>query len=132
MQHKRMIVLCQGIALSALWVFGLPILQAQETPPAQVEKAVKAKKPKKSDVDNPPANPAPAVTNPAKRAAPAPVQNATSEEIQSAKAAGKVWVNTESGVYHKSGKWFGTTKQGKFMSEQDATKAGYRAAKNEK
>ncbi len=63
---------------------------------------------------------------------PAPVKNASAEDIQSAKSAGKVWVNTESGVYHKSGKWFGTTKQGKFMTEQDAIKAGFRASKNEK
>jgi len=50
-------------------------------------------------------------------------------EIAAAKASGKVWVNTESGVYHKGGKWYGTTKQGKFMTEQDALKAGYRSAK---
>jgi hypothetical protein len=33
-------------------------------------------------------------------------------------------------VYHKNGKYYGNTKQGKFMSESDAQKAGYRAAKN--
>jgi hypothetical protein len=64
--------------------------------------------------------------------APAPVRNATAAETQAAKASGKVWVNTETGVYHKSGQWYGATKQGKFMTEQEATKAGYRAAKNEK
>jgi hypothetical protein len=51
-------------------------------------------------------------------------------EIAAAKAAGKVWVNTETRVYHKSGKWYGATKQGKFMTEDDAIKAGYRAAKS--
>jgi hypothetical protein len=51
-------------------------------------------------------------------------------EIAAAKAAGKVWVNTETGVYHKSGQWYGATKQGKFMTEDEAIKAGYRAAKN--
>ena len=64
--------------------------------------------------------------------APTPVRNATAPETQAAKASGKVWVNTETGVYHKSGQWYGATKQGKFMTEQDAMKAGYRAAKNEK
>src|ERR1700678_3647687 len=29
----------------------------------------------------------------------------TAQEIASAKASGKVWVNTETGVYHKSGRW---------------------------
>jgi DNA uptake protein ComE-like DNA-binding protein len=43
---------------------------------------------------------------------------------------GMVWVNTDSGIYHYEGdRWYGNTKQGKFMSEADAIKAGYRAAK---
>jgi len=43
-----------------------------------------------------------------------------------------VWVNTDSGVYHKPGtRWYGKTKQGKYMSESDAQKAGYRAAAKE-
>jgi len=51
-------------------------------------------------------------------------------DIAAAKASGKVWVNTSTGVYHKdSDRWYGNTKQGKFMTEQDAIKAGYRAAK---
>jgi hypothetical protein len=40
-----------------------------------------------------------------------------------------VWVNTESGVYHTGGKYYGTTKHGKFMSLADAQKAGYKASK---
>jgi len=55
--------------------------------------------------------------------------SASADEIASAKASGKVWVNTDSGVYHKNGQYYGTTKQGKFMNEQDAVKAGYRQAK---
>ena len=40
-----------------------------------------------------------------------------------------VWVNTDSGVYHKPGtRYYGKTKQGKYMTEADAQKAGYRAA----
>jgi hypothetical protein len=43
-----------------------------------------------------------------------------------------VWVNTDSGVYHKEGsRYYGKTKTGKYMSESDAVKAGYRPAKNE-
>ena len=43
---------------------------------------------------------------------------------------GMVWVNTSTGVYHYEGdRWYGNTKQGKFMTEADAIKAGYRAAK---
>jgi hypothetical protein len=53
---------------------------------------------------------------------------ASSPEIAAAKASGKVWVNTESGVYHKSGRWYGKTKAGKFMTESEAKAAGYKAA----
>jgi hypothetical protein len=41
----------------------------------------------------------------------------------------KVWVNTHSGVYHCPGtRWYGATKEGKYMSECEAEKAGYRPA----
>jgi hypothetical protein len=50
-------------------------------------------------------------------------------EIAAAKASGKVWVNTQTGVYHKEGKWYGATKQGKFMTEDEAIKAGFRPSK---
>ncbi len=53
----------------------------------------------------------------------------SASEIASAKSKGLVWVNTDSKVYHKSGRYYGNTKQGKFMTEADAQKAGYKAAK---
>ncbi len=52
----------------------------------------------------------------------------STQEIAAAKASGKVWVNTDSGVYHKSGRWYGKTKAGKFMTEAEAKAAGYKAA----
>jgi hypothetical protein len=60
----------------------------------------------------------------------APAKTVSESEISAAKADGKVWVNTASGVYHKGGEWYGATKQGKFMTEQEAKQAGYRAAKS--
>jgi len=42
---------------------------------------------------------------------------------------GQVWVNTETGVYHREGsRFYGTTRKGKYMTEQDAVQAGYKTA----
>ena len=43
---------------------------------------------------------------------------------------GMVWVNTESGIFFREGdRWYGKTKEGKFMTEADAKKAGYHETK---
>src|SRR5689334_8420399 len=56
----------------------------------------------------------------------------TDKEIADAKVKGMVWVNTSSKVYHKeSSKYYGKTKHGKFMSEDEAKKAGNHEAKSE-
>ena len=57
--------------------------------------------------------------------------SASTEEIAAAKSSGKVWVNLDSGVYHKAGRWYGKTKNGKFMSEDEAKQAGYRESKRQ-
>jgi hypothetical protein len=55
----------------------------------------------------------------------------SASDIAGAKAAGKVWVNLDSGVYHRGGRWYGKTKNGKFMTADEAKKAGYKAAKRD-
>ena len=41
----------------------------------------------------------------------------------------KVWVNTNSGVYHcPSTRWYGNTKQGEYINQAEAQKKGYRPA----
>ncbi len=68
---------------------------------------------------------APAGKTAAKDATAAP----SAQDIADAKSKGMVWVNTSTKVYHKEGPSYGATKHGKFMTEADAGKAGYRAAK---
>jgi hypothetical protein len=42
---------------------------------------------------------------------------------------GMVWANTDSKVYHKEGsRWYGKTKDGKWMTEEDAKKEGFKEA----
>ncbi len=70
---------------------------------------------------------------PTPQPAPAPKAAAPASPPTSAQAPpvkGMVWVNTATGVYHKEGdRYYGKTKQGKYMTEEEAIKAGYRAAK---
>ena len=41
----------------------------------------------------------------------------------------RVWVNTNSGVYHCPGtRWYGNTKSGRFMTQREAQSKGYRPA----
>lgn len=57
----------------------------------------------------------------------------TTEQVTRPEASGgghgQVWVNTEAGVYHREGSpFYGTTAKGKYMTEQDAIRAGYKPA----
>lgn len=57
-------------------------------------------------------------------------KSSTTTEARVPPEKGMVWVNTSSKVYHREGdRWYGKTKQGKFMTEADAIKAGYHASK---
>jgi hypothetical protein len=56
---------------------------------------------------------------------------ASQSEIAAAKSSSKVWVNLDSGIYHKSGRWYGRTKNGKFMTEAEAKAAGYKASQRD-
>jgi hypothetical protein len=111
--------------------------------PAAKSSAKTAKEPKPSTATPPPAPAASAATTPAAAVpAPAAAQSAAPRTTKTAATAnvaqapgggpGMVWVNTASGVYHVEGtRYYGKTKQGKYMTEADAQKAGYHVAKGE-
>jgi hypothetical protein len=73
----------------------------------------------------------PASTSDQSKSAKPSSSSASESDIAEAKASGKVWVNLDSGVYHKGGRWYGKTKNGKFMTVDEAKKAGYTAAKRD-
>jgi DNA uptake protein ComE-like DNA-binding protein len=75
-----------------------------------------------------------AVSQPSSPEAPSTSQPSTS--ASSATAAhqqggpGMVWVNPKTKVFHRQGdRWYGKTKNGKYMTEADAVAAGYRESK---
>jgi hypothetical protein len=102
--RKLYLALLASSALSAaLLVVGGPPLHAQSQQPSSDKPEATA--PNTSQTSSKPQTPAP-------------------------NAAGAVWVNTDTGVYHKQGtRWYGKTKHGKYMLEADAIKAGYKPAK---
>ena len=94
---------------------------ASDTTSADSSSAKTFSKPDKSD--SAPAA-APTTTAPSSSTKPAATQQAPPPN-----PSATVWVNTASGVYHKPGsRYYGKTKQGKYMTEADAIKAGYRAS----
>lgn len=65
-----------------------------------------------------------------KATAPAAPAKAAREVQPPPATSGMVWVNPDSKIYHKPGsQWYGKTKQGSYMTEAEAIKAGYRESK---
>jgi cytoskeletal protein RodZ len=136
-----------GALVLILGVTGIQqVLSGQETQPSQEATSKnKSKKKKKAEdeaasssanrAQQPPETTDSAVptaeqhSGKATRPTPQPVKNASDADIAAAQASGKVWVNTDTGVYHKSGRWYGATRKGKFMAEDEAKHAGYRDSK---
>ena len=131
-------------ALISLIAFGsLCVVQGQspspaESPAASPSPAEKAASP--SPAESPAASPKEKATP--KKAKPTPTARPAARPSPAARAIdeaanppapggghGQVWVNPETGVYHRTGsRFYGTTRKGKYMTEQDAIQAGYKPA----
>src|SRR6266705_3038776 len=132
--------------LAVITVIGLAtvcVVQAQspspaESPAASPSPAEKAASPSpaKSPAASPKEKPTPKKAKAERKARPAATAvpaGRTTEEATNPPAPGgghgQVWVNTETGVYHREGsRFYGTTRKGKYMTEQDAIQAGYKPA----
>lgn len=103
-------------ALMAVFLFlGISVVSAQQQQPPPSDSSANSNSAKSNSAAQTPAKPAP--------------KPAAQPQTPPANGAGIVWVNTESRVYHKPGsRYYGKTKKGKYMTEADARKAGYRPA----
>ena len=96
----------------------------------------KTKKPKRESVDIPAEGPPPvAKPRPPRETTPksTPYMIGVKESATPAPGGGPgmVWVNTKTHVYHSQrSRWYGTTKEGKYMSEEEAKADGNRPARS--
>jgi hypothetical protein len=119
------------------------VVQAQsptpgESPAASPSPAEKAASPSptESPAASPKAKPTPKKAKPTPTARPAASPSPAGRGIDEASnppapggGHGQVWVNPETGVYHRTGsRFYGTTRKGKYMTQQDAIQAGYKPA----
>ncbi|MGI8745595.1 MAG: ComEA family DNA-binding protein [Bryobacteraceae bacterium] len=107
---------------------GLTAKTIQELTPMVMVGPATAAAPKPTRATPPPSTPSAAP--PASSKAASPSAPATYKPATPPPGPGMVWVNTATKVFHRPGtKWYGNTKTGKYMTEADAVKAGYRESK---
>jgi len=129
--------------MSVIGLATVSVVQAQSPPPSEsptvspspAEKAA-SPSPAESPTASPKAKPTPkkakAERKPRLAASPVPAGRTTEEAANPPALGGghgQVWVNTETGVYHREGsRFYGTTRKGKYMTQQDAIQTGYKPA----
>ena len=135
--------LCLLLPMGVSPAFAKPQAASSDTSSDTAKKAKKSRKKSKATesvaepaptpgASTPEANPTNTTSASTTAATPKKIKTASgnsSPEIAAAQASGKVWVNLDSGIYHKGGRWYGKTKNGKFMTEAEAKAAGYKESK---
>lgn len=142
----RLPALCLLLAVVTAPALAKPQAASSGTPSSEITAKKSKQKPRKGGVaedksasaDQSAASASPGAASAAAPAAapkraskPAPSGTPSDADIAAAKASGKVWVNLSSGVYHKGGRWYGKTKNGKFMTEAQAKADGYKGSKRD-
>lgn len=111
-----------------------PMVTAGAAPPPQSPASARPSAPARM----PPPNPAPnsmgtAPVNPAAARPATPPTPASSAPAVTPPSKGMVWATPETKVFHREGdRWYGKTKNGKYMTEQEAIQQGYRETKRTK
>ncbi|HVJ04161.1 MAG TPA: helix-hairpin-helix domain-containing protein [Candidatus Saccharimonadales bacterium] len=106
---------------------------ASATQPAPAAARAPSSQPSQPYKASQPSQPSSGTTQSSAPASPSAIATKASDNSQTAQQPpqpGMVWANLDSKVYHQPGhRWYGKTKHGQFMTEQDAIKAGFRASK---
>src|SRR5262245_38948717 len=134
----KFLALMSVIGLATVWVVQAQSPTPSKSPPetpSPAEKAASASPPGPPPA-SPGARPTPKKVKAARKLRPAlspvPAGRATEGATNPPTPGGghgQVWVNTETGVYHREGsRFYGTTRKGKYMIEQDAIQTGYKPA----
>jgi hypothetical protein len=123
--------LCLLLAVATAPALAKPQAASSGTPNSETKAKKSKRQPKKDGAIAKSAAADQSAAAPKKASKPTPSGTASDGDIAAAKASGKVWVNLSSGVYHKGGRWYGKTKNGKFMTEAEAKAAGYKGSQKD-
>jgi pyruvate/2-oxoglutarate dehydrogenase complex dihydrolipoamide acyltransferase (E2) component len=136
--NTKFLAVVSVIALAAICVVQGQSPSPAESPAASPSPAEKTASPSpaESPAASPKATPTPKKAKPTPTARPAASPSPAGRAIDEAAnppapggGHGQVWVNPETGVYHRTGsRFYGTTRKGKYMTQQDAIQAGYKPA----
>jgi DNA uptake protein ComE-like DNA-binding protein len=105
---------------------------------SKISSSVTVSSPKAASKSAPPSSAAPSSASssaPASSSASTKASKSASSEPEEAAyqpppSKGMVWVNLDTKVFHREGdRWYGKTKHGKYMTEADAAKEGYRVSR---